>query len=205
MKAPTDEAYGELQQAYNHFRVELFHSEVPHCLITLPQTSNRVMGYFSPSRFEKKTGRETDELAMNPAHLRNRPLVDVLATLVHEICHVWQYHKGSPSRGRYHNREWGTKMKSLGLQPSNTGEPGGQETGDRMSHYILPGGKFETIAKRFIATGFKISWSSDVTPPHSTRAKYTCPECAANVWAKPNIHIICGDCDKRFAWSAGRG
>ena len=200
MKAPTDEAYGELQRAYNYFRVELFRSEVPHCLITLPQTSDRVMGYFSPSRFERKTGRETDELAMNPAHLRNRPLMEVLSTLVHEMCHVWQHHKGKPGRGRYHNRQWGTKMKEVGLQPSHTGKPGGRETGDHMTHYIVAGGQFEVQARRLIASGFKISWASDLLPVRPTRAKYTCPGCGVNVWGKPNLKITCGDCQKRFCW-----
>ena len=55
---------------------------------------------------------------------------------------VWQYGRGTlPSRG-YHNAEWAVKMKAIGLQPSSTGAPGGSETGQRMSSYIIPGGPF---------------------------------------------------------------
>jgi hypothetical protein len=58
-----------------------------------------------------------------------------LSTLVHEMVHVWQQHCGTPSKRGYHNKEWATKMKSVGPQPSSTGMVGGKETGQRMSHY----------------------------------------------------------------------
>jgi hypothetical protein len=33
-----------------------------------------------------------------------------------------------------------------------------------------------------------------------TRQKtaYTCPGCEAKVWGKPNLFILCGDCEERF-------
>ena len=32
----------------------------------------------------------------------------------------------------------------------------------------------------------------------SNRIKYVCPLCCAAVWGKPNMRIVCGDCEKRF-------
>jgi hypothetical protein len=58
------------------------------------------------------------------------------------MVHLWQYHVGSPSRSGYHNREWADMMKRLGLPPSDTGKPGGRETGQRVTHYIIPDGPF---------------------------------------------------------------
>ncbi len=37
-------------------------------------------------------------------------------------------------------------MKAIGLHPSSTGKEGGEETGDRVSHYILPDGPFDVAA-----------------------------------------------------------
>ena len=59
-----------------------------------------------------------------------------------DVIHLWQAHHGTPGRERYHNREWADKMLSIGLQPSHTGEVGGRETGDSMSHIIVPDGLF---------------------------------------------------------------
>jgi hypothetical protein len=33
-------------------------------------------------------------------------------------------------------------MKEIGLQPSTIGQPGGKETGQSVTHYIIPGGAF---------------------------------------------------------------
>jgi len=42
----------------------------------------------------------------------------------------------------------------------------------------------------------------DWTPPPETKSlsksKYTCPDCQTNVWGKPGLNVICGDCDKAF-------
>ncbi|PSU44777.1 sprT domain-containing protein [Photobacterium frigidiphilum] len=32
----------------------------------------------------------------------------------------------------------------------------------------------------------------------STRVKYTCVECLSHVWGKPELNILCGDCDIEF-------
>jgi predicted SprT family Zn-dependent metalloprotease len=57
---------------------------------------------------------------------------DLLSTLVHEMAHQEQEEQGKPSRSGYHNKEWGTFMQQVGLQPSNTGKTGGKVTGQRV-------------------------------------------------------------------------
>lgn len=36
--------------------------------------------------------------------------------------------------------------------------------------------------------------------PKSNRAKrkYTCPSCRMNLWGKPDLNVVCGDCDKQL-------
>lgn len=36
-------------------------------------------------------------------------------------------------------------MIQVGLMPSDTGEAGGKRTGQSVTHYIIPGGKFEQV------------------------------------------------------------
>ena len=187
---PTEESYNELQTAYDYYNAVLFSSALPACLLTLQRKEYRVLGYFSPSRFGSQKGR-TDELAMNPMHIHSRDADESLSTLVHEMVHVWQEHFGQPGRGRYHNREWAEKMKSVGLYPSNTGAPGGRETGDQMTHFIIDGGAFDLATASLLKGGFQLTWAEKLPAPlqstginapsqprnKSNRVRYLCPSC----------------------------
>ena len=51
-------------------------------------------------------------------------------------------------------------MKEIGLQPSSTGEPGGKETGQTVSHYIIPGGRYAKAYAKLKAKGFQLHWQS---------------------------------------------
>jgi predicted SprT family Zn-dependent metalloprotease len=123
----------------------------------------------------------------------------ILSTLAHEMAHVWQQAHGTPPRRSYHDREWAAKMKDIGLQPSTTGAPGGKETGQSVTHYILPGGPYAKAYARLQATGFQLHWQSapqgeQAKAKKASKTKYTCPECGQNAWAKPDTALICGDC-----------
>lgn len=197
---PTQETYDAFQIAYDHFNWQLFDARLPNCLITL-QRRKRSLGHFCEGRFKRADGTTCAEIALNPSYFLTRSLEEVLSTLVHEQVHLWQSYLGKPGRGRYHNREWAEKMKSLGLYPSHTGQPDGRELGDQMDHYIIEGGTFQEVAAVLIAGGFTIEWrdtsSSTVqSAPRLTkggkRIKYLCPECSANALSKHDANIFCG-------------
>jgi hypothetical protein len=48
-------------------------------------------------------------------------------------------------------------MKQIGLQPSATGQPGGKETGQSMSHYIIADGHYAKTYAKLKAAGFHFS------------------------------------------------
>ncbi len=212
---PTDTTYRELQTAYDHFNADLFDGQLPPCLITL-QREKKTYGYFSSERFEHRDKTITDEIALNPAFFGVRSIEESLSTLVHEMVHLWQAHNGKPGRGRYHNRQWAAKMIDLGLTPTDTGEPGGKMTGDRMTHIINPDGSFAVSCGSLIGSDYTLSWI-DRFPPRvpgaaggeggedgegegegaepknkSNRVKFACPICAAQAWGKPGLRLLCG-------------
>lgn len=155
---PTYELLNMLLMAYQHFNDELFNDELADCMFTL-QREKQTMGYFSRDRWVSTAdGRKIHELAVNPAYFARYPLKEVLQTLVHEMAHFWQYEFGTPGRARYHNKEWGDKMESLGLMPSSTGRPGGKRTGDHMADYAISGGLFERSCVTLIDKGFMLPW-----------------------------------------------
>jgi predicted SprT family Zn-dependent metalloprotease len=206
---PTEATYQALQTAYDHFNGKLFQNQLPPCLITLSRRDRRTYGHFAPARFREIEGqRRTDEIAMNPQHFLEQPMAEVLSTLAHEMAHLWQAHFGKPSRSSYHNRQWGGKMKEIGLYPSSTGRPDGKETGQHMSHYTIKDGPFDSTCKRLLSDGFTLAWGEllsqvkkhkdrdddDEDEDRTNRVKYTCPQCSVNAWGKPDLSLICGVC-----------
>lgn len=155
---PTEEAYAELQQAYDHFNDRLFEGRLPGALLTL-QREKDTFGYFSRNRFVgRMAGEKVDEIALNPSFFAVVPLVEVLQTLVHEMCHQWQHHFGRPGRGRYHNHEWASMMELVGLMPSDTGQPGGRKVGEKVADYAIEGGAFLRACLELIGEEFKLTW-----------------------------------------------
>lgn len=224
---PTNGQYGNFQLAYDFFNVELFDGKLPDIMFTMARKPHS-RGYFHANKFGRRVcdgstiirekGEEklttAHELCLNPDTFHSRTDRDILSTLVHEMCHVWQYVFGKMPSGGYHDREWGNKMKECGLHPSNTGMVGGKETGRQMTHYIIEGGKFDVLCKQLLNDGFSLNWQSFigrevspatptapgvyvVEPPvkaKQTRQKFSCPACGQNAWAKPGAKLFCGEC-----------
>lgn len=207
---PTKETYDTFQQAYDAFNRSLFKSELPNCLITL-QRRKGTYGYFSAERFGREDSYVSDEIALNPSHFRDRPVKEILATLAHEMVHLWQHHFGKAGRGRYHNKQWAEKMKAIGLQPTDDGKKDGKETGDKVQHTIVPDERFDRATNKLLARGFSITWmenprvemvgrsqsgSEDSGPKSKSgkRIKYICTneQCDQKAWAKHEALLICG-------------
>jgi hypothetical protein len=195
----------DLQRAYDHFNKLLFEGLLPGALITL-QRKSRASGYYSHENFVARDRRpmdSADEIALNPDAFAGYGDTEIMQTLVHEMVHQWQYHCGIPSRGGYHNRQWASKMESVGLMPSDTGGPGGKKTGPRMSDYPIEGGRFDREWRKLRKKGFEVHWEgrdrtragvSPDNPRPISKVKSTCPRCEINVWGKPGLSLICGHC-----------
>jgi predicted SprT family Zn-dependent metalloprotease len=199
-EAITPAQYRAFQDAYDFFNKELFSGTLPHVLVTLQRHAN-TRGYFSADRFTGRTNdRAVHELAMNPDTFGGRSDEEILSTLAHEMAHVWQQTHGKPPRRAYHDRQWAAKMKEIGLQPTDTGEPGGKETGQSVTHYIVAGGAYAKAYAKLKAKGLQLNWQS--TPEgekaratkKASKTKFTCPDCEQNAWAKPDAALICGVC-----------
>ncbi|MBK8200719.1 MAG: SprT-like domain-containing protein [Acidobacteria bacterium] len=221
---PTRQQYNNLQRAFDLFNAELFGGTLRPVLITLQRKAGS-NGYFWSDQFKRRGAAEgpasLDEIALNPDEF-HRTDEEILSTLAHEMAHLWQQQHGKPGRGRYHNRQWAEKMREIGLQPTDTGAPGGKETGDHMTHLIVAGGLFAGVCARLLESGQAIDWQADTLPAlpgtrtttrtagqqgsedddeeaqapakKQTRAKFTCPLCSLNAWAKPDANLACADC-----------
>ncbi|NMV39866.1 SprT family zinc-dependent metalloprotease [Ralstonia insidiosa] len=161
---PTPDMYGPLEQAYDAFNERLFDGKLPGCLLTLQRERRNSYGYYSPKRWVSRDGKFADEIALNPNHFAVVPMLEALQTLAHEMCHAYQHIHGKPGRRGYHNKEFAAIMHRIGLQTSATGKPGGKTTGESMSDYPIPGGRFLQIVDELLAQGFTLAWM-DRFPP----------------------------------------
>ena len=211
---PTDDTFNLLQEAYDFFNQALFENKLPPCLILLHRKTGP-HGYYWAEQFQAITDKsqKLDEIALNPMTLDRGDKL-VLSTLVHEMVHLWQRHFGKPSRNGYHNRQWAKEMRRVGLMPTDTGEVGGKQTGQSVTHYIIENGMYDQAFIRWSKAARPLLWAGvDTYPllmksggsrrrPLSCRAKerpiskqkFCCPNCEQNAWAKPSANLVCGDC-----------
>ena len=205
MNGQPNKSYVSLDQAYHYFNEKLFGGSLPAVLITL-QRHKGAYGYFHGGVFSPMGGTDqVDELALNPSHFHQRTQTEILSTLVHEQAHVLQHHQGKPSRNGYHNAEWGQIMKRIGLHPSDTGAEGGKETGQMVSHYIIPGGPFAKACEAFLAKHAGVLYgdrerteeeTTKTKKKNASKTKFSCLSCGQNAWAKPEAKLMCGDCEE---------
>lgn len=194
---PMD-TYNVFREAFDFFNKELFKGALSEALITLHRHKS-AYGYFCADRFAQ-TGEKVKvhEIALNPQHIRSRKPIETFATLVHEMAHQEQQEHGKPPKGPYHNKQWAAYMKRVGLYPSDTAAPGGEETGRYVSHYIVKFGPFEAAWEKFSAKR-DMALFGDLPVMKKEKAKtskfkFECPECGQNAWAKESAVLSCGKC-----------
>ena len=49
------------------------------------------------------------------------------------------------------NKEWAAKMREIGLIPSDSGQPGGKDTGQKVTHYVEESGRFDRACTAYLA------------------------------------------------------
>lgn len=195
------ETYDVLREAFNFFNKHLFDNKLSDSLILLHR-HRHAFGYFCADRFALNGSKTTvHEIALNPSHIRERKPRDTFGTLAHEMVHQLQQEHGKPPKNVYHNKQWAAMMKEIGLHPSETGKPGGAETGRYVSHYIVKDGPFdvafEKFQKKYDMTLFgDIVTASKKQKGKTSKFKFVCPECGQNAWAKVTAKLICGDCEE---------
>lgn len=197
--ATTLKLFGALSNAYNYFQVHLFDDMLSHVVLTLNRNT-RSGGYYMESGWVDD-GEIKPEININPKML-HYDAIFVMSILVHELCHHMQSLYGKPGRGRYHNKQYAKIMEAIGLMCSHNGKPGGNKTGDSMSHYIIEGGRFKQVFDA-MPKKYLLPFTSAIPPKtekeiataqKKIKTKYKCATCAMTVWGAPHQYVLCGNC-----------
>ena len=154
---PSIYLISQFQHAFDYFNAVLFDKKLTACMITI-QRNKSYYGAFFPDRWADVEHIElVHEIGLNTSYFHERTLFQILETLGHQMCHLWQHLYGSPSRNGYHNGEWSEAMQAIGLMPSDTFNEGGKITGQKMGEFTVKGGRFEQACIDLITSGFEIS------------------------------------------------
>lgn len=194
-----------LEIMFRQLNQDKFDGQLPDVIITVQSTPGAYGHVTCAKVWKSQTGREQYELNIGAGTL-NRPIENVVATLLHEMVHIYHLENGVKdcSRGcTYHNKHFRDKATSVGLQIDYHERIGWSITSptESLIDYIIGQGWQEFSLYRDeplrIRTG---SGSHSASPAPSTgksssTRKYQCPHCGNSCRATKDINILCMDCN----------
>lgn len=200
-----------LEQAFDALNKQYFESALPKVMITI-QSSPRAYGHFTTWEAWQTAGKKTYEINLG-AETLNRPIANTIATLIHEMVHLYCHINNikDTSRGnRYHNKRFKEEAEKRGLEISYDQTIGWsitQPTKELKSfiksqkwvnklnlNRVFPFGIEGTDPGMPGITGTPGTATGTKNKKPSSTRKYVCPICGQSIRATKEVNIICGDC-----------
>ncbi len=199
-----------LNKVFKYVNQEYFNDELEMPTITIQSTVG-AYGHVSTSKvWKNERGQASYELNLGADYL-NRPIENIVATLIHEGCHLYAMLKGikdTSNKGIYHNKNFKKLAEARGLQIDRHEKYGwtitspSEETIDFCISHDLQEIKCSRSGFSYTGIGTGKSGSgkpiNPTTPKKGNSIKWTCPCCGAIVRSTKILNIVCGDCKKPF-------
>lgn len=188
------QAVAFLETAYEVLNKQYFDSALPKVIITI-QSSPTAYGhctYYDAWKDDKKGYREINI----GAEKLDRPLSSTIATLVHEMVHVYCHEnkiRDTSRKGRYHNKEFKVEAEKRGLIIEYDKTIGHSITSPSKELKSFIHAQHWSNKLRIHRVGEVGNDTEKKKKPTSTR-KYVCSSCEVTVRATKDVYIICGDC-----------
>lgn len=202
----TSRTAGALEKYFRALNQHYFGGELPEVVITLKATP-AAYGHFSCGKVWQAGETPQHEINISTYYL-NRPIEDVVATLLHEMCHLYCAVKGiqDTSRGNsYHNKAFKKAAEEHGLMVEHSKKYGWTDTSPSLEllEFIetqgwqslqMHEGAYIHIGRG--PAGGTAAGSTETKPPkvNTHNHKWACPKCKQSVRATKIVNIICGDC-----------
>jgi hypothetical protein len=198
---PTIGEYGSFQRAFDHLNFHLFGGQLDQVLFTLERQGGCV-AYFAADVYTERHNPDhhVHQINITPDYLAgDRPKMDILGVIGHQMCREREHMVHGPLSGNYTRKTGAEIMKAVGLYPSKTGMPGGDETGKGIQFYIIKGSDFERVAKNLIASDWEVDLGSTFREGRQAKERkpapmLVCELCGQDVKAKHGLQISCTDC-----------
>ena len=193
--SPAQEQARRLQIAFDIFNRQLFDNQLPPTMLRLERQKNS-HGYYAPNKFVDADGNRLDSITLNSTDAAERPLIELLSTLVHEMCHQFicrVVNEGAATGG--HGVEWRKEMTEMGLPPIRIGA-----TWRMATHSINDQGMFARCFEAYRDELERLPWQElarDAAKGRATgldKVRFQCPSCNSKAWARASAELLCGTC-----------
>lgn len=208
----TSRTAGYLEKIFRALNADLFDGVLEEPIITI-QSTPKAYGHVTVAKAWAVKDERRHELNLGAETLK-RPIEEVVATIVHEMVHLYNIQNGVQdcSRGgMYHNKRFKEEAERRLLHIEHHDKYGWTITSptEALVEYILTKEWNEVLINRGFewtptgAGGSKTGAPSGGVPgfvgkrPSSTR-KYQCPCCKNSVRATKAVRISCMDCDMQM-------
>lgn len=189
---------GYLEKIFRTLNADKFGGELEVPIITV-QSTPKAYGHFTCGKvWMNAHGDDQYEINIGAGTL-NRPIENVVSTLLHEMVHLYnQMHciKDCSRGNTYHNKRFKAKAEEVGLIIEYDSKIGWSVTSpsEELLDYIIKQGWEDILINR--NDGLRISGGSgDGDKKKSSTRKYQCPCCGMSVRATKEVHISCMDCN----------
>lgn len=203
----TSRTAGYLEKIFRAVNEKYFEGKLEEPIITI-QSTPRAYGHVTVSKAWHKGEEQRHELNIAAGTL-DRPIENVVATLIHECVHLWCMQEGikDTSRGNtYHNKHFRDEAVKRDLKIDYDQRIGWSVTSPtpELCDFIIEQGwgDIEMGRNDFGFFGKTPGGSSGnaggIQPPPkkpSSSRKYCCPKCGISVRATKEVRISCMDCD----------
>ena len=170
----TSRLAGQLEKLYNKINADFFNGELTAPIITI-QSTPRAYGHYTMYDAWSVKGEGRREINIGAGTL-DRPIENVVATLLHEMCHQYSNEvlnvQDCSNHGIYHNK-WIIENEIQEIQLNRNEASGIRIAGGNAA---ASGGASTT----------------GTTKGHYRR--YVCPKCGMIARTTKDAHLICGDC-----------
>ena len=171
----------------------------PVIIIQAKRRASKHMGWCTLSKVWKnyQDNEFFFEIAITAEYL-DRPVVEICATLLHEMVHLHCVENGvqDTSRdGRYHNKKFKGVAEQHGLIVSREPSSGWSSTklNDEAQVFIN-----YVVRKEVFVLARERHDQENANPQRGNSIKYVCPLCRCIVRATSEVNIVCGDCSVDF-------
>lgn len=199
-----------LVKIFRAVNAEYFNNELETPQITIQSTIG-AYGHITTSKVWHTSDSESYELNISADYL-NRPIEDVVATMIHEATHLYCIQnniKDTSNNGVYHNKNFKRIAEQMGHLSIERHDKYGwtitQPTEDTLNFIISYGFDDINLARGTMFSfpslgGNKSGNGTSTKPPRkpSSSRKYICPCCGNSFRATKNINVLCMDCGVQY-------
>ena len=204
---------GCLEKCFRLVNADLFDNELPTPMITCVPTSRAYAHITVYPVWDTKRGNKY-ELNISSAYLTTRPLEEVVASMIHEACHLLNIVHGvqdTSNNGVYHNKQFKLTAEEHGLTVTRSDKYGWSRTapGDPVLQFVLD--HMDELREiemnrsipqcQMVSIGTHSSNGGMVVTPTVTKGhsrKWVCPRCGTIIRSNKPVRVICADCMELF-------